>query len=90
MTPLLDTHELARRLMPELSGHHLDAVLRYLELPARAEPHRAVPDLEAGVGVFEYAIDLAESAWGAGALRQLRRMAAITPKASIPVQESMF
>jgi len=89
-TYVINTHELARKLIPELPGHHLEAVLRHLELPARAEPHRAAPDVEAGVGVFEYLADLADSAWGNGALRQLRRMAGITPQATIPVQESMF
>ncbi len=89
-TYMINTHELARKLLPELPAHHLEAVLRHLELPARAEPHRAAPDLEAGIIVFEYLAELADSAWGSGALRHLRRMAGITPQATVPVQESMF
>lgn len=89
-THMINTHELARKMMPELPGHHLEAVLHHLELPARTEPHRAASDLDAGVGVFEYLADLADSAWGGRALRQLRRMGGITPEAAIPVQESIF
>ena len=90
LTHLINIHQLARRMLPELAGHHLEAVLQHLGLPARIKPHRAISDLEAEIGVFEYLAQLADSAWDSRALRHLRQMAEITPQAAVPVQQAMF
>lgn len=90
LTHLLDTHQLAQTLLPELNEHYVGTVLQHIGLPARIKPHRAVPDLEANVGVFTYLLDLAESAWTSNVLRQMRRIAGMTPPAAVPVQETMF
>ncbi|TDD31227.1 3'-5' exonuclease [Actinomadura sp. KC06] len=64
-TPLLCTVKLARTAFPELSSHRLDALLKYLRIPVPADRHRAMPDVEVTVQVFQHvlAAGLAQRRW---------------------------
>lgn len=52
-TQLICTVKLARRAVPELGSHRLDVVARYFGLPIPPDRHRAMPDVELTVQVFQ-------------------------------------
>lgn len=93
-TPLLDTVRLARLAYPELSSHRLDDLLRFLRIPHPADRHRALPDVEATVPVFERVVADGAAAHRWATLRQLDIAGGIPPKpaasANDTTQQSLF
>lgn len=88
-THLLDTVKLARALLPDAPGYGLDALIDHLRLPRPARPHRAMPDVEVTVALFEYLLDVA-AARGLRDLADVVRCCGWTAKATLPVQDSIF
>jgi DNA polymerase III epsilon subunit-like protein len=88
-THLLDTVKLARALLPDTPGLSLDALIEHLRLPRPARRHRAMPDVEATIALFERLIDVA-AARGVRTLPDLVRTCGSVAKATLPVQDSIF
>lgn len=88
-THLLDTVRLARALLPEAPGVGLDALISYLRLPRPAVRHRAMPDVEVTVALFEHLLDVA-AAHGLRGLADVVRTCGSTAKATLPEQDSLF
>jgi DNA polymerase-3 subunit epsilon len=88
-THLLDTVKLARALLPDAPGYGLDALIDHLRLPRPAKRHRAMPDVEVTVALFEHLLDLA-GARGMRDLADIVRCCGWTAKATLPVQDSIF
>ncbi len=88
---LLDTVRLARHVLPGLAfGYGLDALIGYFGIPRPANRHRAVPDVEATIAVFERLFTAACALSAPGNLRGLMNLAGYEAKAARPVQESIF
>lgn len=51
-SPFIDTVKLARIVLPDLSDHKLDTLVRRLRVPMPANRHRALPDVQMTVAVF--------------------------------------
>lgn len=88
-THLLDTVKLSRALLPDAPGHSLDALIDHLRLPRPARRHRAMPDVEATVALFQHLIDVAAER-GTRTLGDVLRSCRATAKATLPVQDSIF
>jgi DNA polymerase III epsilon subunit-like protein len=88
-THLLDTVKLARALVPDAPGHGLDALIEHLRLPRPARRHRAMPDVEATVALFEQLLDLA-AARGMRGLADVVRVCGSPARATLPVQDTIF
>lgn len=88
-THLLDTVKLSRALLPESPGYSLDALIDHLRLPRPARRHRAMPDVEATVALFEHLVAVA-AARGIRNLGDVVRACGATAKATLPVQDSIF
>lgn len=88
-THLLDTVKLAKALLPDAPGHGLDALIDHLRLPRPAQRHRAMPDVEVTVTLFEHLLDLAGSR-GMRLLSDVIRVCGSKAKATLPVQDSIF
>ncbi|MGH3983162.1 MAG: 3'-5' exonuclease [Pseudonocardiaceae bacterium] len=61
-TLLLCTVKLARIAYPQLRSHRLNELLRYLNIPKPANRHRALPDVELTVRVFQAVLAAGTSA----------------------------
>lgn len=88
-THLLDTVKLARALVPDAPGYGLDALIDHLRLPRPATRHRAMPDVEVTVALFEHLVQLA-AARGLRDLTDVIRVCGSTAKATLPIQDSIF
>jgi DNA polymerase-3 subunit epsilon len=88
-THLLDTVKLSRALLPDAPGHGLDALIDHLRLPRPARRHRAMPDVEATVALFQHLIDTAAER-GLRSLANIVRCCGAVAKATLPVQDSIF
>lgn len=88
-THLLDTVKLSRAMLPDAPGHGLDALIGHLRLPRPARRHRAMPDVEATVALFQHLIDVAAER-GTRTLADVLRTCRATAKATLPVQDSIF
>ncbi|HEY0717735.1 MAG TPA: 3'-5' exonuclease [Streptosporangiaceae bacterium] len=89
-TYLLDTVRLARAAYPELSSHSLDVVLRHLRIPIPAGRHRAMPDVELTAAAFARILADGSATRRWHRLADLRHVGGYQPKASKPMQESLF
>ena len=95
-TSLLCTVKLSRAAFPELGSHRLDAVLRLLGIPVPAGRHRALPDAELTVQVFEKALAAGHERRLWATLRELDAAAGIAPRPAANgavdalVQEPLF
>ncbi|MGH3943664.1 MAG: 3'-5' exonuclease [Pseudonocardiaceae bacterium] len=83
---LIDTVRLARNLYPDLPRHGLDDMLRHLHIPAPANRHRAMADVQVTVELFTRMITDAD--WSD--LRQLRALAGYAARAAQPEQAALF
>lgn len=83
---LIDTVRLARNLYPELPRHGLDGMLRHLQIPAPANRHRAMADVQVTVELFSRMVTDAD--WVD--LRQLRGLAGYAARAAQPEQVALF
>jgi DNA polymerase III epsilon subunit-like protein len=88
-THLLDTVKLARALLPDAPGYGLDALIDHLCLARPAKRHRAMPDVQVTVELFEHLLALA-AARGLRDLADVVRVCGSTAKATLPVQDSIF
>jgi DNA polymerase-3 subunit epsilon len=88
-THLLDTVKLSRALLPDSPGYSLDALIDHLRLPRPARRHRAMPDVEATIALFEHLVDVA-AAQGVRSMADVVRACGATAKATLPVQDSIF
>lgn len=70
-TPLLCTVRLARVAFPELRSHALNELLRYLRIPRPADRHRALPDAELTIAVFQQILATGHAAARWTSLRDL-------------------
>ena len=95
-TSLLCTVKLSRAAFPELGSHRLDAVLRFLGIPVPVDRHRALPDAELTVQVFEKALAAGHERRLWATLRELDVVAGIAPRPAANgavdalVQEPLF
>jgi DNA polymerase III subunit epsilon len=89
-TGFLDTVRLARVAYPELSSHRLDMLMAHLRIPRPADRHRALPDVEITVTLFNRILDDGARAGRWSTLRQLRQHGGYEAKAAQPRQESLF
>jgi|SRR5579884_326401 len=90
-THLLCTVRLARHLLPGFSyGYGLDALINHFALPRPHQRHRAMPDVEATVELFQRLVELADEAGAPGSLDALMHHAGYVAKATRPVQEPIF
>jgi DNA polymerase-3 subunit epsilon len=83
---LIDTVRLARNLYPDLSRHGLDYMLRHLQIPAPANRHRAMADVQVTVELFSHMVTDADCV----DLRQLRALAGYPARAAQPEQIALF
>ncbi|MBS2531810.1 3'-5' exonuclease [Catenulispora sp. NF23] len=88
-THLLDTVKLARALLPDAPGYGLDALIDHLRLPRPATRHRAMPDVEVTVALFEHLLEVAATR-GLRDLADVVRVCGSTAKATLPIQDSIF
>ncbi|WP_194925223.1 3'-5' exonuclease [Catenulispora pinisilvae] len=88
-THLLDTVKLARALLPDAPGYGLDALIDHLRLPRPATRHRAMPDVEVTVALFEQLLEVAATR-GLRDLADVVRVCGSTAKATLPIQDSIF
>jgi DNA polymerase III epsilon subunit-like protein len=88
-THLLDTVKLARALLPDAPGHGLDALIDHLRITQPGKRHRAMPDVEATVTLFEHLVDAA-AARGLRGMADIVRIGGAVAKATLPVQDSIF
>ncbi|MFD0634470.1 PolC-type DNA polymerase III [Catenulispora yoronensis] len=88
-THLLDTVKLARAVVPQAPGYALEALIDHLALPRPAVRHRAMPDVEVTVALFEHLLASAD-ARGLRDLVDVVRVCGATAKATLPVQDSIF
>ena len=70
-TPLLCTVKLARIAYPQLRSHRLNELLRHLDIPRPANRHRALPDAELTVRVFQAVLAAGAAAGTWATLRDL-------------------
>jgi DNA polymerase III subunit epsilon len=83
---LIDTVRLARHRYPDLPRHGLDEMLRHLQIPAPANRHRAMADVQVTVELFNRLV--ADADWAD--LRQLRALAGYPARAAQPEQLALF
>jgi DNA polymerase III epsilon subunit-like protein len=83
---LIDTVRLARNLYPDLPRHGLDHMLRHLQIPAPANRHRAMADVQVTVELFSHMVTDADCV----DLRQLRALAGYPARAAQPEQIALF
>jgi DNA polymerase III alpha subunit (gram-positive type) len=83
---LIDTVRLARNLYPDLPRHGLDHMLRHLQIPAPANRHRAMADVQVTVELFSHLVTDADCV----DLRQLRALAGYPARAAQPEQIALF
>lgn len=88
-THLLDTVKLARAFLPDAPGYGLDALITHLRLPRPAKRHRAMPDVEVTVALFEHLLAVAAER-GVRDLASIVRTCGATAKATLPIQDSIF
>jgi DNA polymerase III subunit epsilon len=79
-TPLLCTVKLARIAYPQLPSHRLNELLRHLNIPKPANRHRALPDAELTIGVFQAVLDAGATAGKWATLRDLDLAASVSVK----------
>lgn len=89
-THLLDTVRLARRVLPGLASHSLDLLINHLGIPRPANRHRAMPDVEVTITLFEHLMELAAADPKLRLLSDLVKACGFTAKATLPVQDSIF
>lgn len=70
-TPMLCTVKLARIAFPELHSHKLNELLRYLRIPKPTDRHRAMPDVELTIAVFQEILTTGLAARKWATLREL-------------------
>ncbi|MEV0299084.1 3'-5' exonuclease [Nocardia sp. NPDC050710] len=84
---LIDTVRLARNLYLDVhGGHGLDSLMRFFRIPAPANRHRAMADVEVTTDLLIRMVT--ESDWHD--LRQLRELAGYQARAAQPDQASLF
>lgn len=88
-THLLDTVKLARALLPDAPGYGLDALISHLNLRRPAKRHRAMPDVEVTIALFEHLLAVAAER-GVRDLAAISRTCGATARATLPVQDSIF
>jgi DNA polymerase III epsilon subunit-like protein len=88
--PIIDTVKLAKAAIPGLLSYGLDHLLVQLSIPRPPDRHRAMPDVRATVAVFRHLITRAEQFDLYADLHALASAAALTPRAIMPRQETLF
>jgi DNA polymerase-3 subunit epsilon len=79
-TSLLCTVKLSRLAFPELTSHRLDCVLRLLGIPIPPGRHRAMPDAELTVQVFQRVLADGKERRLWTSLRDLDAVAGVAPR----------
>lgn len=86
----LDTVRLARAAYPDLKSHRLDLLMEHLAIPRPVDRHRALPDVEITVRLFDRVLHDGAHAGLWSTLRQVRQSGGYEAKAARPQQESLF
>lgn len=89
-THLLDTVRLARLVLPHLERHSLDALILELSIPRPPDRHRAMPDVEITITLFDRLMALAAADPALPTLATLVKACGMSAKATRPVQEGIF
>jgi DNA polymerase III epsilon subunit-like protein len=90
VTHLLDTVKMAKVVHPDLPSHGLDSLMIALGIPRPADRHRAMADVGVTVDLFQRLLVAGEKAGCWHSLREVRKLAGLTPKAAMPQQEALF
>jgi DNA polymerase III epsilon subunit-like protein len=88
--PIIDTVKLAKAAMPGLLSYGLDHLLVQLSIPRPPDRHRAMPDVRATAAVFRHLITCADQSRLYADLHALTSAIALTPRAAMPRQETLF
>lgn len=88
--PLIDTVKLAKAAMPGLLSYGLDHLMVQLSVPRPPDRHRAMPDVRATAAVFRQLITRADQSGLYADLHALTSAVALTPRATMPRQETLF
>ena len=89
-THLLDTVKLARLLIPDAPRHGLDGLIDHLGIPRPPDRHRAMPDVEVTITLFEHLMDLAAADPHLRTLSTVSKVCGATAKATLPIQDAIF
>jgi DNA polymerase-3 subunit epsilon len=87
---IIDTVKLARAAMPGLLSYGLGHLLVQLSIPRPPDRHRAMPDVRATAAVFRRLITCADQAGLYADMRTLISAVALTPRAAMPRQDTLF
>ena len=88
--PLIDTLKLAKAAMPGLLSYGLDHLLAQLSIPRPPDRHRAMPDVRATAAVFRHLMTHADQSGLYADVCALTSAVALTPRATMPRQETLF